>query len=81
MEGTLHMARIQILELPTEVVGEFVKTPFVLVVDQVCLEKVENLGQTLFLEEVPSEMVEQLAKQVGAAGVITTQGTLDVVTP
>ncbi|VXB29399.1 hypothetical protein [Pseudoclavibacter sp. 8L] len=29
------MARIQIFELPTEVVGEFVKTPFVFVIDQV----------------------------------------------
>ncbi|WP_394254721.1 hypothetical protein [Pseudoclavibacter helvolus] len=80
------MARIQILELPADVVGEFVKTPFVLIVDRVETDEdgVRTYAETVVVpaqSEISDDQVKRLAEQIGAAGWITTSGTLDVVTP
>lgn len=60
------MARIQILELPTEVVGEFVRTPFALVVDQMDARDVVH-------------EVDEFRKMIGAAGALVTSDTIEVV--
>lgn len=62
------MARIKILELPSDVVGEFVRTPFAIVIDQA--------PTTL---ELTQEAADQIAERIGAAGAILVGGTLEVV--
>lgn len=70
------MARIQILELPTEVAGEYVRTPFVIIIDQVEVKaKVESLDAQLLRETIDTDAIKAAT---GAEGVIVHTGTLDV---
>lgn len=64
------MARIQVLELPSEVVGDIVRTPFVLIIDEADAESP--------LHSWP-EGSPPLRDQVGASAVIVVSDTLDVV--
>lgn len=78
------MARIQILELPTQVLGEAVSTPFAIVIDQVCTETTEMRGSdnSLIGKETQSELTQsdadRIAKTVGAVGAILSACTLDL---
>lgn len=75
------MARIQILELPTIVAGDLVKTPFALVIDQVETEDTASFQDDVVrtsAEITPAEASE-LASRVGAVGAILVRCTLDIV--
>lgn len=75
------MARIKILELPSEAVGGHYRTPFALVIDQVETEVVEssdNAGNPIISAELYQEEADIFAKRVGAVGAILTQCTLDI---
>jgi hypothetical protein len=78
------MARIQILELPTEVVGDYVRTPFALVIDQVDVETEEVRGAAgpAIRERVVAELTQheanQIAERLGAVGAILVANTLNV---
>lgn len=61
------MARIQILPLPTQRVGDYERIPFVLILDQV----------SRFEEDFPDEWIEQIKQATGAALVIAHEATLD----
>ncbi len=74
------MARIQILELPAQVVGEYVNTPFAVVIDQVETEE-HNTYQderVRTLSELMQDEADLIAKNVGAVGAVLTRCTLDV---
>jgi nucleoside-triphosphatase THEP1 len=62
------MARIQILELPTVVVGEDVKTPFVVVIDEIGPAQVTD-----------QRVRQDITEQTGAEGTIFSAVRLDVV--
>jgi hypothetical protein len=65
------MARIQVLELPAQVVGDFVKTPFVLVIDQV--------SEDSPLHTWPEGAGNLLREQIAAQAVLIVSDTLDLV--
>jgi hypothetical protein len=79
-EGTSTMARIQILELPSEVVGEVVKTPFALVIDQVETEEISTFAEDVIrnTSELTQDEADTIARNIGAVGTILTRCTLDV---
>ncbi|HXH34339.1 MAG TPA: hypothetical protein VNJ54_08000 [Plantibacter sp.] len=60
------MARIKVLELPLQIVGEFTKTPFVIIVDQVTGEGLLNANY------------ERLKQDTGADSVLVTDDTLNI---
>lgn len=64
------MSRLQVLPLPTETVGEFAHTPFVLVIDQVTDDKEWSMAA-----------VHHLKEHTRAEVVIVHEGTLDVSEP
>lgn len=75
------MARIQILELPTLVVGDTVSTPFALVIDQVESEEIVGIqGDVAFrtVAELTQHEADNLATRLGAVGAILVRCTLDV---
>ncbi len=61
------MARIQVLPLPTEKLGEAEHTPFILIIDEV----------NRFEEDWPGELVVELKEATGAAFIIAHEATLD----
>ena len=65
------MARIQVLELPEKVVGQYVETPFILVIDQVPEDEILAYDWSR----------ERVKESLGAEGIIVTAGTLDVHVP
>ncbi len=75
------MARIQILELPTIVAGDLVKTPFALVIDQVETEDTASFQDNVVRTsaEITQAEASELASRVGAVGAILVRCTLDVV--
>ncbi len=75
------MARIQILELPTIVAGDLVKTPFALVIDQVETEDTASFQDDVVRTsaEITQAEASELASRVGAVGAILVRCTLDVV--
>ncbi len=75
------MARIQILELPTIVAGNLVKTPFALVIDQVETEDTASFQDDVVRTsaEITQAEVSELASRVGAVGAILVRCTLDIV--
>lgn len=75
------MARIQILELPTIVAGDLVKTPFALVIDQVETEDTASFQDDVVRTsaEITQAEASELASRVGAIGAILVRCTLDVV--
>jgi hypothetical protein len=58
------MARIQILELPTEVAGEDVTTPFAVIIDQTSGEKVDPEAWTAFGQKVGARAVAVFSETV-----------------
>ena len=74
------MARIQILELPSQVVGEVVRTPFALVIDQVDTEGIINHSgdNVRTLSELTQDEANAMAKSVGAEAAILATFTLDI---
>jgi hypothetical protein len=73
------MARIQVLELPTKVVGEYAETPFVIVVDQVeVTAEVEAHDGTVLRHTVEPVDAAAIKDATGAVGVLVHTGTLDV---
>lgn len=75
------MARIQILELPTIVAGDLVKTPFALVIDQVETEDTASFPDDVVRTsaEITQAEASELASRVGAVGAILVRCTLDIV--
>lgn len=78
------MARIQILELPVNVVGEYSRTPFAVVIDQVDTESnliEDTMGRPIQehkATELTQDEADQIAQRIGAVGAILTACTLDV---
>ena len=74
------MARIQILELPSEQVGEVYRVPFALVIDQVETEDRQTSTGVKFrtMTELTQAEADTIARKVGAVGAILTACTLDV---
>jgi hypothetical protein len=74
------MARIRILELPMEHVGEVSKTPFAIVIDQVDTEEVTSFDQHVVLKtsELTQDEADTMARNVGAVGAILTACTLEI---
>lgn len=74
------MARIQILELPTIVAGDLVKTPFALVIDQVETEDTASVqGDVVRTSaEITQAEASEFASRVGAVGAILVRCTLDI---
>ncbi len=72
------MARIQILELPTRVVGEFVETPFALIVDGVEGETVANVGGDTVRTRLTKSW-DGAAKVIGAVGAIVSDEPIEIV--
>jgi len=60
------MARIKVLELPLQIVGEMTNTPFVFIIDQADTE--------IFTAEV----LTQLREDTHASGVLVTSETLAI---
>ncbi len=67
------MARIQILPLPTQSVGGFEQTPFVIVID--------GLSSNDALSQLDSATIEYMELATGAAVVLAVNETLDVAHP
>ncbi|MDX5569245.1 hypothetical protein PYK79_46435 [Streptomyces sp. ID05-04B] len=67
------MARIQILELPTEHHGDDMTTPFVLVIDQAPRD--ESISQA-FREDL--ELSGKLAERLGARTVLCFEDTIEI---
>lgn len=67
------MARIQILPLPVERVGDGTTTPFVIVIDQAQAEDLTHL-----LDVSDHDRLAALKAGVGAHYVLLTMATLDV---
>lgn len=63
------MTRLQILELPTNIVGDYATTPFVLVID--------DTGQ---LDQDEAEAMQNAKDIVGAAGVLVFPEPVEIVT-
>lgn len=61
------MARIQIVPLPTQKVGDYERTPFILILDEV----------NRFEEDLSDEWLDHLKEASGAAVVIAHEATLD----
>lgn len=74
------MARIKILELPTQVLGDVVTTPFALIIDQVDTWNINALDGTPVRvhSELTQAEADVIAAQVGAVGAILTTCTLDI---
>lgn len=74
------MARISILELPTQSVGEVYHTPFVLVIDQVESQGLETYsGDTIVkVDELNQAQADAWAEQAGAVAALLTNATLDI---
>jgi len=74
------MARIQILELPSQVVGEIVRTPFALVIDQVDTETINTHSgaNVRTLTELTQDEANAMAKSVGAEAALLAACTLDI---
>jgi hypothetical protein len=78
------MARIRILELPLQVVGEMSRTPFALIVDQVATDHDtsdtfdEHVAVLTVNAEISQEQIDAFAATIGAAGALVTSATLDV---
>ncbi|WP_018385268.1 hypothetical protein [Wenjunlia vitaminophila] len=68
------MARIQILELPTEHHGDDMVTPFVLVIDQHVRQR-HVLGPD---HVVSTDPLERIAEQVGARAVVAFEETIEI---
>ena len=62
--------RVQVLELPTKVCGEFVETPFALVFDQVTSELYDGTNLLSGLKGI--------AREAGAVTAIVTVETVEV---
>ena len=75
------MARIQILELPTQVVGEKVRTPFALIIDQVETETLPTYDDVSVhtTSELTQTEADTIGRNLGAVGVVLASCTLDVV--
>lgn len=76
------MARIQILELPTQVAGDLVATPFAIVIDEVETAKV--IGTTdgvpdILAAELTQSEADAIADRIGARGAILAACTMEVV--
>lgn len=67
------MARIQVLPLTTEKVGDVESTPFVLIIDQV-EDAVDDSGRSIYTPE----LVDYLGEEVGSRMILVVNGTLDV---
>lgn len=63
------MTRIQILELPSKVVGDVVETPFAFVIDQATSADLVRLG---------GADLSGFLENTGASSVLATEGTLDI---
>lgn len=75
--------RIQVLELPTVVVGDEVTTPFALIFDQ-CPEPERTLsfgGDVVREDFLAIPDVRDFADNVGASGYFCTAETVDLVDP
>ncbi|WP_424446452.1 hypothetical protein [Microbacterium sp. CH-015] len=74
------MARIQILELPTLVVGDAMSTPFALVIDQVEAGDIVSVQDDVIrtAADLTQDAANDFAARVGAVGAILTRYTLDV---
>lgn len=73
------MARIQVLELPTEVVGDATHTPFAIVIDQVeVTAEVQAYDGTALRHHVEPSDDAAIKDATGAVGVIIHSGILDV---
>ena len=78
------MARIKILELPSEEVGGVYRTPFALVIDQVETETNEIMDafnrviRTTTTAELTQAEADIIARNVGAVGAILTACTLEI---
>jgi hypothetical protein len=77
------MARIQILELPSVIVGDNLETPFAIIIDQVEQGEAptswsgESLAGKLGVEAY-NRAASAIKLATGARGVIATAGTLDI---
>lgn len=75
------MARIQILELPAQVAGDVVVTPFAIVIDQVETERVvgyQGEQPIATVAELTQDEADEIAQRIGAQGAILTACTMDV---
>lgn len=74
------MARIRVLELPMQHVGDVSQTPFAIVIDQVEVEEARGFGDQAVpaAAELTQHEADQIAARIGAVGVILTACTLEV---
>jgi len=73
--------RIQILELPLDTAGEFSRTPFALIVDEIEQNIITTSdGNEVCRDlEVAAESLQQFGEQIGAVGTLCTAETIEVV--
>jgi hypothetical protein len=71
------MARIQILELPTEHHGDDMVTPFVLVVDEYVPERYV-IGLDQGDQPQPIDQFEGVAQKIGARAVLVFEETVEI---
>jgi hypothetical protein len=74
------VARIQVLELPTEVDGDNVRTPFALIIDQVDSETIDAMTGDTIRQTIDADQVTlaNFAADVKAEALIVYPGTLDL---
>ena len=75
------MARIQILELPMVEVGEYMKTPFSIIIDQLDTEEMRTSTGVVFrtITSGPTQAeADKIAHDMGAVSAILFGCTLDL---
>ena len=74
------MARIQILELPTQVVGEHIRTPFSIIIDQVQHEVMGpfNGATVRHSAELTQDEADRIARGMGAVSAVLLACTMDL---
>ena len=74
------MARIQILELPMQFLGDAGMAPFALVIDQMDSEALRDYNNDLLCTktEISQAEADNMAKMIGAVGAIATSATINL---
>ena len=76
------MARIQILELPSERVGEFYRTPFSIIIDQCESGEVRSHSGEILrtaTSDLTQAQADHIARSMGAVSAVLVACRLDVV--
>lgn len=74
------MARLRILELPLQVLGEYTTTPFAVIIDQVetRYDTANDDPEPPLVAELTQDGADHIAHQLGAVAAVVLAGTIDL---